>query len=84
MVSIILWVQHDGQDHNADDHEESDDNDIQTNHDHNYADTFYPGLGGWHSCFLASAFWPQGWEKMNPVFDFLKSGTETVCKAEGW
>ena len=30
----------------------------------------------WHQ-FLAAA---QGWEKMNPVFDFLKSGTETVCK----
>ena len=51
MASIILWVQHDGRDHNADDPEESDDNDIQTNHDQNYADTFYPGLGGWHSCF---------------------------------
>jgi len=49
MASMILWIQH--EDHNADDHEKSDDDNIQRNHDHKNAVTCYPGLGGWHSCF---------------------------------
>ena len=60
MASVIPWIQHDGQGHNADDHEHSDENDTQRNDDHNYADIFYPGLGGWHSCFLASVFLASG------------------------
>jgi hypothetical protein len=75
---MVLWIQY--EDHNADDQEQSDDDNIQRNQDDKNADTCYPGLGGWHSSFLASLFWHQGCEKMNPVFDFLKSGTETVCK----
>ena len=81
---MILWIQH--EDHNAEDHEQSDDDNIQRNHDPKNGDTCYPGLGGWHSCFFGISFLAavQGWEKMNPVFDFLKSGTETVCKWEWW
>jgi len=40
MASMILWIQYDDQaSHNADDHEQSDENNIKRNHD-NYADTF--------------------------------------------
>ena len=51
---MILWIQH--EDNNAEDHEQSDDDNIQRNHDPKNGDTCYPGLGGWHSCFLASVF----------------------------
>ena len=52
---MILWIQH--EDHNAEDHEQSDDDNIQRNHDPKNGDTCYPGLGGWHSCFFGISFW---------------------------
>ena len=52
---MILWIQH--EDHNAEDHEQSDDDNIQRNHDPKNGDTCYPGLGAWHSCFFGISFW---------------------------
>ena len=43
----------------------------------------YRGLGEWHAYFLASNFLDHGCENIKPVFDFLKSGTDTVCKRHG-
>ena len=41
----------------------------------------YRGLGdGTLVFFLASNFLDHGCENIKPVFDFLKSGTDTVCK----
>ena len=43
----------------------------------------YRGLGDGTLVFLASNFLDHGCENIKPVFDFLKSGTDTVCKRHG-